>query len=330
MNLDRDDIELEEILYRYFREELTAEERAEVDAWSAKSPENQRLFDENKVMFLDLKGLAYYKSTALQDVDQSWERFKKDNQVKDITTAPSRSFTFLKYAASIAILVSAALGIYYYFNQVQDVTIASADQVQEITLADGSLISLNEEASVEYQEPFQNNERRLRLTGEAYFEVTKMPKRPFVIEIDGAEVRVLGTKFFINRPDKKSISVQVEEGKVLISYKHLHQIIRAGEILTLDLQNERLNKSEDATGLASFWKTRKLVFRLTSLTDVIDIVNEAYDASVQLEGPAEGCSLTVTFDNEEFENVLEIISSTLNYELVEDQGAYILKGNGCQ
>ena len=117
---------------------------------------------------------------------------------------------------------------------------------------------------------------------------------------------------------------------MLISYKHLHQIIQAGEALALDLQNESLTETEDATGVASFWKTGKLIFRLTSLADVIDIVNEAYDASVQLEGPTEGCSLTVTFDNEEFENVLEIISSTLNYELVEDQGAYILKGNGCQ
>ncbi|MCG8385224.1 MAG: anti-sigma factor, partial [Cytophagales bacterium] len=61
-----------------------------------------------------------------------------------------------------------------------------------------------------------------------------------------------------------------------------------------------------------------------------DVVNEAYNASVRLEGPTEGCALTVTFDNEEFENVLEVISSTLNYELTRDQGAYILKGNGCQ
>ncbi len=330
MNLDKNDTEREEILYRYFQKELTATERAEVEAWSAMSPENKRLFDEIKITFLDLKGMAYYKSTELHEVDQSWEKFKKDNKVRDMHAASSKSFTFLKVAASVAILIAATFGIYYYQIRVQEVTIVNTDQVGEITLSDGSAISLNEGASIEYLQPFQNEERRVKLIGEAYFEVAGMPERPFVVETGDAEVRVLGTRFFINRPAEKDISVQVEEGKVLVSYKDLHQIIDAGESVTLDLQNKRLTETEDASGLTSFWKTRRLVFRLTSLTDVIDVVNKAYDISVQLEGSTEGCSLTVTFDNEEFENVLEVISGTLNYELTEDQGAYTLKGNGCQ
>jgi len=330
VNLDKNDTEREEILYRYFQKELTATERAEVEAWSAMSPENKRLFDEIKITFLDLKGMAYYKSTELHEVDQSWEKFKKDNKVRDMHAASSKSFTFLKVAASVAILIAATFGIYYYQIRVQEVTIVNTDQVGEITLSDGSAISLNEGASIEYLQPFQNEERRVKLIGEAYFEVAGMPERPFVVETGDAEVRVLGTRFFINRPAEKDISVQVEEGKVLVSYKDLHQIIDAGESVTLDLQNKRLTETEDASGLTSFWKTRRLVFRLTSLTDVIDVVNKAYDISVQLEGSTEGCSLTVTFDNEEFENVLEVISGTLNYELTEDQGAYTLKGNGCQ
>lgn len=330
MNLDRDDIEIEEVLYRYFQQELTAAERSEVEAWRARSPENQRLFDETKIMLLDLKGMAYYKSTEPLEVDQSWEKFKTDHKVKDIRTPPPRSFTFLKYAASIVIIASAVFGIYYYQNRVEEVTIAGTDQVEEINLQDGSLISLNAGAHIEYPQPFQNEERRLKLAGEAYFEVERIPKKPFVVEVGDAEVRVLGTKFFINRPNEKDIHVQVVEGKVLVSYKDLHQIIGAGKSVTLDLQNERLTKTKDEAGLTSFWKTRRLVFRLTSLADVIDVVNEAYNTSVRLEGSTEGCALTVTFDNEEFENVLEVISSTLNYELTGDQGAYILKGNGCQ
>ena len=122
----------------------------------------------------------------------------------------------------------------------------------------------------------------------------------------------------------------MKEGKVLVSYKDLHRIIESGESVTLDLQNELLTETKDVNGLTSFWKTRKLVFRLTSLEDVIGVINNAYDASVRLQGSATGCALTVTFDNEEFENVLEVISGTLNFEIIKDQGTYILKGNGCQ
>ncbi len=330
MNLDSNDIEIEEVLYRYFRKELSADESTEVEVWSGSSPENQQVFDEARLLFLDMKGLSYYKNLELQDVDQSWEVFKKENKVRSIHEAPSSSFNLLRYAASVIVIIGAVVGVYYYQNQVEEIKIASVGEVQELTLPDGSLISLNENASLEYQEPFQNNERRVVLSGDAYFEVAKMEKHPFVIEVDDAEVRVLGTKFYIDQPEANSLSVQVEEGRVLISYKDLHQIIETGQTLTLDMAGEELLETEDETGISSFWKTRRLVFQVTSIEDVVNVVNEAYGKSIQLEGSTEGCSLTVTFDNESIENVLEIISSTLNYELINNGDSYILKGNGCQ
>ncbi len=330
MNLNSDDIEIEEVLYRYFRKELSAREVTDVEAWVEVSPENQRVFDEAQLMFLDMKGLSYYKNLDIQDVDLSWEKFKKENNVRSIQEAPSSSFNLLRYAASIVLVIGAAIGIYYYQNRVEEITIASAEEVRELTLPDGSSISLNENASIKYREPFQNNERRVLLNGEAYFEVAKIEKRPFVVEVGDAEVRVLGTKFYIDRPETTSLSVQVEEGRVLISYNDLHQIVETGQTLTLDMEEDSLIETEDETGITSFWKTRRLVFRVTSIEDVVNIVNEAYGTSIQLQGSTEGCALTVTFDDESLENVLEIISSTLNYELVEDGASYILKGNDCQ
>ncbi len=329
MDLNKDDIERDEILYRYFRKELSPDENAEVEAWSAKSSENQQIFDETRILFLDLKGLAYYRNVVGEHTDRSWERFKKDNNVRRIEAASS-SYTYLKYAASVLIVVSAAIGIYFYQNQVEEVTLASADTLHEVTIPDGSAISLNGGASLEYATPFQNNERRVKLSGEAYFDVAISEEKPFVVEVGEAEVRVLGTRFFINRPSDNEINVQVEEGKVLFSYRELHQIIEAGETRTLDLRNNLLVDQVDETGLSTFWKNRKLVFNLTSLEEVIQTVNKAYDTTVQLDGSAEGCSLTVTFENEEFQNVMEVISSTLNYQVVEDQGTLILRGDGCQ
>ncbi|MEP1095057.1 MAG: FecR domain-containing protein [Cyclobacteriaceae bacterium] len=330
MNLNSNDIEREEVLHRYFREELTTEERTEVEVWRDASQENQGELEKARIMHLDLKGLAFYKNANLQEVDRSWEQFKKDKKIKSIHQEPIRSFTWMKYAASIVLLLSTALAIYYYGNNVEEITLASIEGVREVTLPDGSLVALNERASIEYPEPFQNNERRIKLSGEAYFEVTKRSEQPFVVEVGNTEVRVLGTKFFINKPSANELSIQVDEGKVLISHKDTHQIAEAGQQFTLDLQTETLLETEDETGVSSFWKNRRLVFQVTSLEDVVAVINEAYGSSIQLEGSTERCSLTVTFDNEDLENVLEVISSTLNYELIEDQGSYILKGTGCE
>ncbi len=328
--MDSNDIEIEEVLYRYFRKELSADEVMDVESWVENSPENKRVFDEAQLMFLDMKGISYYKSLDVQDVDQSWEKFKKENNVRSMHQAPTSSISLLRYAASIVAVIGVAIGVYFYQTQVEEVTIASVTEVRELTLPDGSLISLNEGASIEYQEPFQNNERRVTLTGDAYFEVAKIDNQPFVVEIGDVEVRVLGTKFLIDRPDDNSLSVQVDEGSVLMSYNDLHQIVETGQTLSLDMEEEQLVEIEDEIGLTSFWKTRRLVFNVTSIEDVVNIVNQAYETSIVLEGSTEGCSLTVTFDNESFDNVLEIISSTLNYELIEDGASYTLKGNGCQ
>lgn len=328
--MNNNNIEREEVFHRYFQEDLTVEERAEVEIWRDASPQNLAELEEARMMHLDLKGLAFYKNANVHEVDQSWEEFRKDKKIEPIHPDPVKSFTWMKYAASIVLFISAALAIFYYQNRVEEITLASAEDVREVTLPDGSLVSLNEQASIEYLEPFQNNERRIKLTGEAYFEVTKRAEQPFVVEVGDTEVRVLGTRFFIHQPSANELSVQVDEGKVLISHNDIHQIAEAGQQLTLNLQTETLLETEDQTGLSSFWKNRRLVFQVTSMDDVIKVVNEAYGTSIQLEGPTEGCSLTVTFDNEDLDNVLAVISSTLNYELIEDQGVYTLKGTGCE
>ena len=338
MDLSNNDIERDEIFYRYFREELTMEEKAEVDIWLEASQENQQELERARIMHLDLKGLAFYKNANLHEVDQPWDQLKKDNKIKSIHQPPGTNFIFLRYAASIALLFTSAFVLYYYQslsrtqleNAVAEISLTSTDEVKEVTLLDGTQISLNEGARVEYSEPFQNNERRIKLTGEAYFDVVKMPKKPFVIEIGLTEVRVLGTKFFIHQPSENELNVQVDEGKVLVSHNEIHQLAETGQQLTLDLQEETMVETQDETGISSFWKTRRLVFNETTLEEVMTTVNEAYGTSIELEGPTEGCSLTVTFDNEEFDNVLEVISSTLNYELIEDQGSYVLKGEGCE
>lgn len=328
MNLDTDDSEREEVLHRYFIGELTAEERAEVEAWASVSADNQRLFDEAELFAKDLKGLAIYRNATTVTADQSWERFKKDNKIRAMR--PSGRSQWLRYAASVLITMGAVIGIYYFQQLPQDQMIASTETVQELTLPEGSTIALNTGSQITYQEPFQNNERRVRLQGEGYFDITSDPNKPFVVEAGQAEIRVLGTKFYIDQSDD-AIEVKVEEGKVLVSYKDQHQLLQQDEGITLDLKTEVMADSEeDVTGVQTFWKTRRLAFRLTPLDEVVKVVSEAYNTQVQLNGPATGCELTVTFENEPLENVLAVIAGTLNYELTQNQGVYTLTGDGCQ
>ncbi|MEM6737104.1 MAG: FecR domain-containing protein [Bacteroidota bacterium] len=329
MNLENDDIDIEEVLYRYFRKELSQKDQEAVDSWREEGPGNQQKFDDLRIQFLDFKGLAYYQKTTNQ-VDQSWEQFASANKVKSIVSASPSLSPFLKYAASVLIVISTAFAIYHLQTQPLTVRLASAQSTREVSLPDNSLILLNQGASISYVAPFQNNERRVELSGDAYFEVSKDKEQAFVVEAAGAEIRVLGTKFYVQQTNNESLIVQVEEGKILVSYNDLHKIVAAGSAVKVDSDRNELLEEVDKTGLSTFWKNRKLIFNLTSIEEVVNSINTAYNVDIQLEGKTEGCSLTVVFDNESIETVLEIISSTLNYEIIESQGRFTLKGNGCR
>lgn len=324
----KDHNEQEELLHRYFREELTAAQKEQVDKWKLESDENARQFEEARIFALDLKGLAYYKQVA--SVESSWEVFRKEHRVVSITKGKS---LFVRYAASIVVVVSAVLGIYYLSSQGSDETyVAALKHVQEVSLIDGSLVTLNRNASLTYESDLGSDERRVALEGEGYFDIAKDEGRSFVVEVGEVEVRVLGTEFFINTPSEQQVEVKVTEGEVLISYRGSHELARENDVYVIDLVEGSITEhnSIDENGLSSFWRTRKLVFNATPLDEVVRVVNKAYGAQLIFEGSDQGCELSVVFDNEELENVIEIISNTLDVEVDQRQGSYFLKSNGCQ
>ena len=79
-----------------------------------------------------------------------------------------------------------------------------------------------------------------------------------------------------------------------------------------------------------FWRTKKLIFNSTSLSEAIAAINQTYNKNIQLSGDNfSSCKISVEFIDEEFANIIDVISNTLNLEVVEKDGQYILKGDGC-
>lgn len=109
----------------------------------------------------------------------------------------------------------------------------------QVTLCDGTVIRLNAESHLEYPTHFPRHERRVRLTGEAYFEV-KHDDRPFIVEINEANIRVYGTRFNINAYEKENIETVLVEGKIGISIPnitHREQILRPNQLSRINLSS---------------------------------------------------------------------------------------------
>ena len=85
-----------------------------------------------------------------------------------------------------------------------------------LVLADGTKVWVNAATEIRYPVKFIKGERRVQLEGEAYFEVAKNPTKPFIVEVDGMEVKVYGTKFNVNTRRLDRMQTTLVEGSVSV------------------------------------------------------------------------------------------------------------------
>jgi ferric-dicitrate binding protein FerR (iron transport regulator) len=210
---------------------------------------------------------------------------------------------------------------------------ASADAVKSVTLPDGSLVSLNSNTHLIYPQRFGKNTREVTIEGEAFFEVKPNPQKPFIIHAGTAQVKVLGTSFNVRAyPGAREMEVIVRTGKVQVlnpkkeTKQNDELILTPGDKGTLVHQSHALVKSTNENPNYIAWKTHELVFRATSLNEVIDNLENVYKVNIQLEDPQLGGQLlTAHFNNYPLDFILKVIETTFRLQTQQVDGKYILK-----
>lgn len=147
----------------------------------------------------------------------------------------------------------------------------------KIVLADGSQVWINSQSVLEFPARFVGKERRVKLTGEAYFDVSKDVEKPFVVEVGDKEVQVLGTSFNVNDYDGKFMTTLVT-GKVNVRIgKNNYTLDPSMQICVGD--GDVVLKKVDTKEFTA-WKDGVFVFKKQKLQDVLDILSRWYDIDV--------------------------------------------------
>jgi len=155
----------------------------------------------------------------------------------------------------------------------------------KLSLPDGSEVWLNTVSSIRYPTAFIGNERKVEITGEAYFEIAHDATKPFKVIVNGTEVKVLGTHFNINAyNDEATIKTTLLEGSVSLS--------KAGKIITLKPgQQAQVGNSRDIkvidnvdTDQEVAWKNGYFSFNNADLQTVMRQIGRWYDMEVLYEG----------------------------------------------
>jgi ferric-dicitrate binding protein FerR (iron transport regulator) len=172
----------------------------------------------------------------------------------------------------------------------------------------------------------------LDLKGEAYFEVAK-DEKPFIIHAGEASVRVTGTRFNVKAySEKAEIKITVTDGTVSLFETEQPQkeaIIVAGQTGIYDKSQKIITKSDSANLNDLAWKTRIMDFHNTPLTEIAEILSNTYHMPVSIDTALRKCKVTVRFENQEADSVLNILKSTLDLTIIKKGKRIIITGKGC-
>lgn len=165
-----------------------------------------------------------------------------------------------------------------------------------VTLPDGTRVWLNAASSLRYPAAFTGGERNVELNGEAYFEVASREKMPFIVQLNGMEVEVLGTHFNIMAyEDENTIQTTLLEGSVAVSTKSPQagnkkqetknsKRLKPGQQARLSKGTADLEIAEVNTNEAVAWKDGFFQFERASLPVVMRQLERWYNIEVVYEG----------------------------------------------
>ena len=230
----------------------------------------------------------------------SWAAIEQ--QISETKTISISRRGWLKWAASIALIASLTL---WWSNRTGDLTY-TADQFTEVTLPDGSTVSLDIGTKLKYDE--QNGQRMVELEGLAYFDVVK--GKPFSIITKNGKVGVLGTSFNVNSFGKE-LKVECFTGKVMVEANESVAVLTPGAMIkTVDGQLTSIESFDIENGMS--WLNGEFNYKNALIEEVLTEVERQYSVEILLNIADKNRSYSGLFNKEDdLDTVLKSITMPL-------------------
>ncbi len=238
--------------------------------------------------------------------------------------AATKTYNLRRIIGNIAAIFILALGAVWLMRD--QVTIY--DTAGFYTLADKSTIDLRQGSRVEVQ-PFDDDSRNIKLTGEAYFEVAKDGTRPFIVTTKTTRTEVLGTSFLIKEFHGKTY-IDLKTGKVNFSNlnNNSSMILTPGmKAVCDDDQVKSVTEYQNLSG----WKDGVYQYKDAKLSTILDELNVIFDTKILTSDPVlYDCTLSAILSGDSINDVLNQIADQLGMKVTSDNGKWTLLGGKCK
>ncbi|WP_158799178.1 FecR family protein [Pedobacter sp. L105] len=320
---------MDELLAKYMLGEATAAEIEAVDRWVFASEDNLKYFTHFKLIWETSRGL---KIESNLNTDDSWAEFKQLTERKnqpEVIIRPINTYQRWMKIAAIWIAIMGISGLMYTFLQAGQprlLTLQSYQTVKTDTLSDGSIVTLNKNSLLTYPEKFKGDTREIKLTtGEAFFMVAHNKSKPFIIHLDDAIVKVVGTSFNIKKTNAHA-EVIVESGIVQVIHKKVIIRLKPQEKADIDYKSGKLTRGTSTDKLYNYYRTQEFVANKTPLWRIVKVLNSVYHVNIEIaDQKLAARTLTTTFKTDSLDKILAIIAETFNARIVHQPGKIIIQ-----
>lgn len=310
----REEINLLHQFYDSFQEEALKDGRDAFDVWLQKGKIHR-----------NIKG----------KIEQKDRQQYEEQQLK-----ASKFRLLLKIAASVLIAFSLGIGSYIaYVNQPAPEIVWMEKSTQKgqqatIILTDGTKVFLNADSKLSFPEHFHTEKREVVLEGEAFFDVVKNSKRPFIIKSGNLITTVLGTSFNIKAFEGDPLEVTVATGRVKVNAQKEGGIPE--EIYLNPYQQAyydgKLSKREVDINQFIAWKEKIIHFDEVTLAEAVIVLERWFNVSIVIENETVGqCKFSGKYINDNLTNIMESLEHILGIRYrFEDGQKLIIEGKGCK
>ncbi len=318
----------EQLCIKSVTDSLTPPEKKELNDWLNQSEENRAYYEDCRRTWqqtgLTVPPEIPDTQTEWRDLARSLSIFPKKKKTGLLPPISHRVRSLLNsssvqarwaFASAAAVLVI-AFSLYQIVYNTHGIQTISTQPVEKtmVRLPDGSEVWLNSESTLQYPKKFSSKERKVRLTGEAYFTVIK-DNAPFLVCTENARTQVLGTAF--------DVWARHEETRVIVKRGHVRLMRSSRDTTSVDLLKNQMSRidqkhppetpqsvnAENRIG----WMEGRLIFEKTPLSEILEEVERFYGVKINLTNDTLSReTLTASFENIPLSTVLQSLSLSYN------------------
>ena len=258
------------------------------------------------------------------NAEEDFMRSVRVNRKREFLHAFSLAASILVVAMSVVFLILGDRQIHEYE------VVAERGQKSSVTLPDGSHVWLHSASRITYTSDFNKKNRNITLEGEAYFDVAKNKKIPFVVNASEMSITAVGTEFNVrNYSDEDEVCTTLVEGKVIASTLGCDISLTYGQEAVLNRNSGEMSFAvvSDLNHMVP-WRSNEMLLDGESLDNLSRILSRMYNVDVYFENDSiKTYTYTGLIRNNSLQNVLELVSNTspVAYGIYDDKIVFTTK-----